>query len=206
VINALSDFSHPCQVLSDLYTLRRAGRDLDAMTVAWVGDGNHALHSWIEAVALFGFELRFAVPDGLEPDAGLFLEAERRARGTVRRVRDPLEAALGADVLCTDAWVRIGRESRVALRRATRASYRIDERLVAIAKPDAVLMHGFSAPPGDEVAPGVLLGSRSLVTDQAENRLHLEKALMAVLVAEAPVAPPRLAEPVARRISASVRL
>src|SRR6266487_1395294 len=110
VINALTDFSHPCQILSDLYTLRRAGRDLDALTVSWVGDGNNVLNSWLEAATIFGFTLRIAVPDGFEPDAGLFLEAERRARmnggraarGGVRRFRDPAEAVHGADVVYTD--------------------------------------------------------------------------------------------------------
>src|SRR6266568_7372540 len=120
VINALTDFSHPCQILADLYTLRRAGRNLDALTVAWVGDGNNVLNSWLEAATLFGFSLRIAVPDGFEPDAGLFLEAERRAaanggwngagHGGVRRFRDPAEAVLGADVVYTDTWTSMGQE------------------------------------------------------------------------------------------------
>src|SRR5881628_63628 len=102
VINALTDFSHPCQILSDLYTLHRAGRDLDRITVAWVGDGNNVLHSWLEAASIFGFSLNLAVPDGFEPDGGLYLEVERRSRGGIRRTRDPREAVAGADVVYTD--------------------------------------------------------------------------------------------------------
>src|SRR5437867_7896369 len=118
VINALTDYSHPCQILSDLYTLKRAGLDLDRLQIAWVGDGNNVLHSWLEAATLFGFALRIAVPDGFEPDAGLYLEAERRARasgggamhGGVRRFRDPAEAVRGADVIYADTWTSMGQE------------------------------------------------------------------------------------------------
>src|SRR5438128_5366831 len=95
VINALTDYSHPCQILSDLYTLKRAGRDLESLTIAWIGDGNNVLNSWLEASTIFGFHLQIAVPDGFEPDAGLYLEAERRAAGGIRRTRDPREAARG---------------------------------------------------------------------------------------------------------------
>src|SRR5439155_2611428 len=105
VINALTDFSHPCQILSDLYTLWRAERDLDSITVAWVGDGNNVLHSWLQAATIFGFDLNVAVPDGFEPDGGLFLGAERRSRGSIRRFREPREAVHAADVVYTDTWV-----------------------------------------------------------------------------------------------------
>ena len=185
VINALTDFSHPCQILSDLYTLRRAGRDLDRMTVAWVGDGNNVLNSWLEAASIFGFSLRIAVPDGFEPDAGLFLEAERRANGNgggVRRFRDPAEAVLGADVVYTDTWTSMGQEKDAEWRRVVFAGYQVDEALMRLAAPDALFMHCLPAHRGEEVTDPVLDGPQSIVIEQAENRLHLQKALMVSLV------------------------
>ena len=190
VINALTDFSHPCQILSDLYTLRRAGRDLDQLEVAWVGDGNNVLNSWLEAATLFGFTLRIAVPDGFEPDAGLYLEAERRAhangggavRGGVRRFRDPAEAVRGADVVYTDTWTSMGQESDADWRRVVFAGYRVDEPLMSLARPDALFMHCLPAHRGEEVTDAVLDGPQSIVLEQAENRLHLQKALMESLV------------------------
>ena len=182
VINALTDFSHPCQILADLYTLKRSGRDLDRMTVAWVGDGNNVLHSWMEAATLFGFELRMAVPDGFEPDAGLFLEAERRSLGGVRRTRDPREAVQGADVVYTDTWTSMGQEKQTEWRRAAFASYQVNPRLMALARPDATFMHCLPAHRGEEVVDEVMDGPQSVVLEQAENRLHLQKGLMVELV------------------------
>jgi ornithine carbamoyltransferase len=182
VINALTDFSHPCQILSDLYTLQRAGRDLDRLTIAWVGDGNNVLHSWLEAATLLGFTLRVAVPDGFEPDGGLFLEAERRAQGRVRRIRDPHEAVSGADVVYTDAWASMGQEQDAARRRAAFAGHQVNDALMALAAPDALFMHCLPAHRGEEVTDSVLDGPHSVVIEQAENRLHLQKALMVALV------------------------
>ena len=182
VINALTDFSHPCQVLADLYTLKRAGRDLDRLRVAWVGDGNNVLHSWMEAATLFNFELRVAVPDGFEPDAGLFLEAERRSSSGIRRTRDPREAVDGADVVYTDTWTSMGQESETEWRRAAFASYQVTPRLMSRAQPEALFMHCLPAHRGEEVVDEVLDGAQSVVLEQAENRLHLQKALMVALV------------------------
>jgi len=182
VINALTDYSHPCQILSDLYTLRRAGRDLDTLQVAWVGDGNNVLHSWLEAATLFGFSLRIAVPDGFEPDAGLYLEAEARARGGVQRFREPGDAVRGADVIYTDTWTSMGQEGEAAWRRVAFAGYRVDEALMSLADPDALFMHCLPAHRGEEVTDAVIDGEQSVVLEQAENRLHLQKALMAELV------------------------
>jgi len=181
VINALTDFSHPCQILSDLYTLWRQGRDLDAITVAWVGDGNNVLHSWLQASMIFGFQLQVAVPDGFEPDAGLFLEAERH--GNVRRTRDPHEAVRGADVVYTDTWTSMGQESDADWRRVVFAGYQVNEALMGLARPDAVFMHCLPAHRGEEVTDAVIDGPQSVVVEEAENRLHLQKALMAALVA-----------------------
>jgi ornithine carbamoyltransferase len=180
IINALTDFSHPCQILSDLYTLWRAGRDLDSLTVAWVGDGNNVLHSWLEASMIFDFKLQVAVPDGFEPDAGLFLAAERH--GSVRRTRDPHEAVRGADVVYTDTWTSMGQEADADWRRVVFAGYQVNEALMNLAKPDAVFMHCLPAHRGEEVTDAVIDGAQSVVVEEAENRLHLQKALMAALV------------------------
>ena len=188
VINALTDFSHPCQILSDLYTLQRAGRDLDRMTVAWIGDGNNVLHSWLEAATIFGFGLHIAVPDGFEPDGGLFLEAERRRAAMnghglgIRRFRDPAEAVVGADVVYTDTWTSMGREQEAEWRRVSFAGYRVNEALMALARSDATFMHCLPAHRGEEVTDAVIDGPQSIVIEQAENRLHLQKALMLALV------------------------
>jgi ornithine carbamoyltransferase len=182
VINALTDFSHPCQVLADLYTLRRAGRDLDTMTVAWVGDGNNVLHSWLEASTLFGFTLNVAVPDGFEPDPGLYLEAERRSVGGVRRMREPTDAVRGADVVYADTWTSMGQEREADWRRVVFAGYQVNEALMARAAADASFMHCLPAHRGEEVTDAVIDGPHSIVVEQAENRLHLQKALMMALV------------------------
>ena len=207
VINALTDFSHPCQILSDLYTLWRAGRDLDALEIAWVGDGNNVLNSWLEAATIFGFTLRIAVPDGFEPDAGLYLEAERRAhtngggatRGGVRRFRDPAEAVRGADVIYSDTWTSMGQEKEADWRRVVFAGYRVDETLMSLASPDALFMHCLPAHRGEEVTDAVIDGPQSVVLEQAENRLHLQKALMERLVTAHPRTTTR---PVARILPA----
>jgi ornithine carbamoyltransferase len=182
VINALTDYSHPCQILADLYTLWRMKRDLNGMTVAWVGDGNNVLHSWLEAATLFDFELRLAVPDGFEPDAALFLEAERRSKGGVRRFREPQEAVQGADVVYTDTWTSMGQEAESEWRRVCFSGYRVDDELMAYAKKNAAFMHCLPAHRGEEVTDQVLDGEQSVVVPQAENRLHLQKALMVRLV------------------------
>jgi ornithine carbamoyltransferase len=197
VINALTDHSHPCQILSDLYTLWRQGRDLDTMTVAWVGDGNNVLHSWLEASTLFDFQLRVAVPDGFEPDAGLYLDAEVRSKGRVKRVRDPQEAVRGADMVYTDTWTSMGQEEEAEWRRIAFSGYTVDERMMANAHPDAVFMHCLPAHRGEEVTPEVIDGPQSAVVEQAENRLHLQKALMAALAANAG---PRVERP-SRRVT-----
>ncbi|MBI3539779.1 MAG: ornithine carbamoyltransferase [Candidatus Eisenbacteria bacterium] len=182
VINALTDFSHPCQVLADLYTLKRAGRDVDAIKIAWIGDGNNVLHSWLQASHIFDFSLSIAVPDGFEPDGGLFIEAERHSKGGVRRVRDPREAVAGADVVYTDTWTSMGQEKDADWRRVMFAGMTVNESLMALAKPDALFMHCLPAHRGEEVTNEVIDGPQSIVVAQAENRLHLQKGLMVALM------------------------
>jgi ornithine carbamoyltransferase len=185
VINALTDQSHPCQILADLYTLWRAGRDLDQIEVAWVGDGNNVLQSWLEAATIFGFGLRVAVPEGFEPDAGLFLEAERRSNGRVRRVRDPREAVHGVDVVYTDTWTSMGQEKEGELRRVAFAGFTVDEAMMSLARADASFMHCLPAHRGEEVTDEVIDGPQSIVVEEAANRLHLQKALLVALAGAA---------------------
>jgi len=183
VINALTDFSHPCQILSDLYTLRRRGKDLDTLKIAWIGDGNNVLHSWLEAATLFGFQFRFAVPDGFEPDAGLFLAAERGSTGGVKRLRDPREAVRDADVVYTDTWTSMGQEEEAQWRRVAFAGFQVNPTLLSFAAPDALFMHCLPAHRGEEVVDEVIDGPQSIVIEQAENRLHLQKAILSRLFA-----------------------
>jgi ornithine carbamoyltransferase len=171
VINALTEVEHPCQALADAMTIReRLGR-LDGVRVAWVGDGTNVLVSLASLAKLVGMEVVAACPEGYEP-----------ASEHVALVRDPREAAEGADVLVTDIWVSLGQEATRAQRLRDLEPYRLDEALLATARPDAVVLHCLPAHPGEEISPGVLYGERSAVWDEAENRLHAQKALLALLL------------------------
>ena len=183
VINALTDASHPCQLLADLLTVaERLG--LDALTrpdleVAWIGDGNNMANSWLEACSVLGFGLRLACPPGYDPDAALLA----RCGGRARVVRSPQEAVRGAHVVNTDVWASMGQEAEQAKRARDFAGFIVDERLMAAARPDALVLHCLPAHRGEEISEGVLEGPRSVVFDEAENRLHAQKALLALLLA-----------------------
>jgi len=181
VINGLTDLLHPCQVLADVLTMREAfGADFSGRSVAWVGDGNNMANSWLNAAAAWGFELRLAVPERYDPDATIL----ERARGatTVKLVRTPAEAIEGADVVTTDVWTSMGQEEESAKRMKAFDGYHVDERLMSTASADAIFLHCLPAHRGEEVSDGVIEGSRSRVWDEAENRLHVQKALMARLM------------------------
>ena len=181
VINGLTDLLHPCQVLADLQTLQESfGDDLEGRKVAWVGDGNNMANSWLNAAHRFGFELRLACPEGYDPDAQIL----ERARSTAHVVltRDPREAVEGADVVNTDVWASMGQEAEAAAREKAFAGFRITSELMATAAPEAVFLHCLPAHRGEEVDEDVLEGAQSRVFDQAENRLHAQKALMTILM------------------------
>lgn len=178
VINALTDQYHPCQLLADVQTFVEHRGSIDGRTVAWVGDGNNMCHSYMNAASGFGFELRIAHPDGYAPDAAV-LEANRDA---VHIVCDPCHAVAGADLVVTDAWVSMGQEDTGDEREVLFEPYRVDERLMTYAKPDALVMHCLPAYRGKEVTPGVLDGPQSVIWDEAENRLHAQKALLEFLL------------------------
>lgn len=182
VINGLTDLHHPCQVLADLMTAQERGFDLRGMKVAFIGDGNNVANSWVEAAHLLGFSLRLACPKGFEPDAGVLREASSVGRGDVRVVRDPAEAARNAHVLYTDVWTSMGQEEERRRRLKAFRGYRIDAGLLRAARKDAVVMHCLPAHRGEEITDEVMEGPQSAVFDEAENRMHIQMALLAKLI------------------------
>jgi ornithine carbamoyltransferase len=183
VINGLTDRLHPCQVLADLFTVQEAfGEELGGTGVAWIGDGNNMANSWLHAARRFDLRLRLACPEGYEPDPEI-LEAARR-EADVDVVRDPEEAAEGARVVTTDVWASMGQEEEAERRREDLADYRVDQPLMARAAEDAIFLHCLPAHRGEEVTAEVIDGPRSRVWDEAENRLHAQKALLVRLMAE----------------------
>jgi ornithine carbamoyltransferase len=177
VINGLSDLRHPCQVLSDCFTLLEHRGRLEGLRVAWIGDGNNVANSWIAAATRFGFTFAIACPKGYEPDAELVASA-RQGGANVIVTHDVKEAASQADVLYTDAWTSMGQEAEAASRRRVFADYQINARVVGIAKPDVVVMHCLPAHRGEEITDDVIDGPHSIVFDQAENRLHVQKGAL----------------------------
>jgi ornithine carbamoyltransferase len=187
VINGLTDLSHPCQVLADVLTVRQHLGGHRGHRVAWIGDGNNMANSWIEAAAHLGFALRLACPEGFDPDPG-FLARAAAAGADVRLLRDPAEAADGADVVTTDVWASMGQEEEQARRAAAFAGYQVDAALMARASSRAIFLHCLPAHRGEEVTADVIDGPQSAVWDEAENRLHIQKAIMAVLMGGEPLA------------------
>jgi ornithine carbamoyltransferase len=184
VINGLSDLHHPCQILADLLTMREALGKLEGTRVAWVGDGNNVAHSWIEAASMIGFELVLACPEGYDPDASILAAARKRGRGAVQVVRDADVACRGADVITTDVWVSMGQEGEAGDRNQVFDPYRVDGRRLGLAAKHGIFLHCLPAHRGEEVTAEVIDGPRSRVWDEAENRLHTQKALLERLVAE----------------------
>jgi ornithine carbamoyltransferase len=182
VINGLTDRFHPCQLLADMQTYLEHRGGIEGRTVAFVGDGNNMCHSYINAARVFDFKLRVACPEGFEPEADIVDGADGRC--TV--VRDPREAAAQADLVVTDVWASMGQESEQDDRAAVFARYRVDEAVMAAAKSDALFMHCLPAHRGEEVSAAVIDGPQSVVWDEAENRLHAQKALLELLMVGAP--------------------
>jgi ornithine carbamoyltransferase len=185
VINGLSDAEHPCQILADLLTLRERFGPLEGRSLAYVGDGNNVIGSLMLGAPLVGLGVRVATPRGYEPDRHVVLQAQDRAEryGTeLRLLEDPREAVRGADAIYTDAWFSMGQEGERDVRRPIFAPYRVDQALVRTARPGAIVMHCLPAHRGDEIADDVLDGPQAVVFDQAENRLHVQKALLAALI------------------------
>jgi ornithine carbamoyltransferase len=185
VINGLTDYSHPCQALADLMTIRERLERLSGVRLAYLGDGNNVCISLMLGAARFGMRFVAASPEGYDPDESAVTAAKRAAvqmGGTVELVRDPKEAAEGADVLYTDVWTSMGQEEEAERRRSDLAAYRIDDALLSQAAPDAIVLHCLPAHYGEEITEEILYGPHSAVWDEAENRLHAQKALMALVV------------------------
>ena len=180
VINGLTDLLHPCQVLADLLTVRQRLGTYEGKKVAWIGDGNNMANSWINAAYRLGFELSLACPEGYDPDATILARAQREAKVTL--VRDPNEAAAGAHVVNTDVWASMGQEDEQRVREKVFAGFSVDAALMKRAAPDAIFLHCLPAHRGEEVAAEVIDGPQSCVWDEAENRLHIQKAIMATLI------------------------
>ena len=182
VINALTDQHHPCQVATDLFTVREHFETLEGLRYAWIGDGNNMAQSWIEAAGMFGLDLALACPDGFGPDPLLVAAARdaqgRLGRGSITLTTDPAKAAAGAHVLSTDVWASMGQEDDAARRRAAFAGYCVDAAMVSRAAANAIVLHCLPAHRGEEITGDVLDGPQSLAWVQAENRLHVGKVLL----------------------------
>ena len=180
VINGLTDLHHPCQILADVLTVRQHLGGYAGKRVAWIGDGNNMANSWLDAAALLGFELRLACPEGYEPDHDIFERASRLTKTLI--TEEPEEAADGADVVTTDVWASMGQEGEAAERKLAFKGYVVDTELMKHAKPSAIFLHCLPAHRGEEVTEEVMEGPQSRVFDEAENRLHVQKALLATLM------------------------
>jgi len=178
VINALTDMYHPCQLLADMQTYVEERGAISGRTVAWIGDGNNMCHSYINAAMQFDFHLNIACPAGYEPDPCLVAEAGKRITIT----HDAHEAAKDADLVTTDVWASMGQEEEQKIREKAFADFEVDDAVMACAKPDALFMHCLPAHRGEEVSASVIDGKQSIVWDQAENRLHVQKALLEFLL------------------------
>lgn len=178
VINALSDLYHPCQVLSDLMTVKEKKGTVEKIRIAWIGDGNNVAHSWIDAARILGFELVLACPPGYKP----LPEVLSGGGDNIKLVEDPYEAVNGASVINTDVWVSMGQEKERAKRISDFKVYQLDASLIRAAAPDAVVMHCLPAHREEEITGEVLDGPKSIVFDQAENKLHLHQALLEKLI------------------------
>ncbi len=188
VVNGLSDEHHPCQVATDLFTVREKFGRVDGLRYAWIGDGNNMANSWIEAAGMFGLDLVLACPEGFAPDPLLVAATRdnqhRLGKGSLTVTADPRIAAAGAQVLSTDVWASMGQESEADARKAAFAGFTIDAALVQRAAPDAVVLHCLPAHRGEEITGDVLDGPRSLAWVQAENRLHIGKAILEAVIGQ----------------------
>jgi ornithine carbamoyltransferase len=180
VINGLTDLVHPCQVLADVLTIRQQLGDYRGKRVAWIGDGNNMANSWLNAAFVLGFELNLACPEGYDPNPMIFQRANSKAK--IQLYREPAEAAANADVVTTDVWASMGQEEEQAVRAKAFAKFKVDDAVMSKARKDAIFLHCLPAHRGEEVSASVIDGPQSKVWDEAENRLHIQKAIMAAVM------------------------
>jgi len=183
VVNGLTDWLHPCQILADMLTMKERRIDLDRAVVAFIGDGNNVANSWIEAATLFGLTVRISCPEGYEPDPNLGAKVKAAGPGHVAIVRSPEEAAEGADVLYTDVWASMGQEAEREKRLPIFRRYQVNGDLLRRAKKSAIVLHCLPAHRGEEITNDAIEGPQSAVFQQAENRLHVQKAILFELMA-----------------------
>lgn len=178
VINALSDLYHPAQILSDLFTIWERKDSLEGMKIAWLGDGNNVAHSWIEAAGLFPFTLVMACPKGFEPREEIWNRIKKEAGERIILTHDPAEALREAQVVNTDVWASMGQEDQAAERIKFFKAFQLNDRLLSLADPECLVLHCLPAHRGEEITDEVMEGPNSVVFDQAENKLHVHKALL----------------------------
>ncbi|MBU4053134.1 MAG: ornithine carbamoyltransferase [Proteobacteria bacterium] len=183
IINALTDLYHPTQVLCDIMTVMEYKGRYDKLKIAWVGDGNNVANSWINASAVLGLNLSFACPDGYEPDPEIIKNAKKNKKSRIMVTNNPLEAVVDVDVIYTDVWASMGREDEHAHRKLIFKAFQVNQDLVKKAAPDAIVMHCLPAHRGEEISEEVLEGPQSVVWDQSENKLHMNRAILDVLMA-----------------------
>jgi len=182
VINALTDLYHPCQVLSDLLTIIEYKGGYNGLKITWIGDGNNMSHSWINAAAVLGLNLVLACPEGYQPDKEVFEKGAAMSNGAIHLTKDPVEAIDKADVVYTDVWASMGQESEHKARKGLFESFQLDTKLLKNASKDVIVMHCLPAHRGEEITDDVLEGPNSVVWDQAENKLHMNKAILETLI------------------------
>jgi ornithine carbamoyltransferase len=182
VINGLTDLFHPCQVMADLMTVIEHKGGYKGLKFAWVGDGNNMANTWIEAAAIFGFDLALACPAGYQPDGKVLEWARAHAKSSIVLTEDPKAAVTGADVLNTDVWASMGQEKEQKAREKAFAGFQLNAETVKLANKDCIVMHCLPAHRDEEITDEVIEGSHSVVWDEAENRLHIQKAIMARLM------------------------
>jgi ornithine carbamoyltransferase len=182
VINGLTDLMHPCQIVSDLFTIVEKIGTYEGLKIAYVGDGNNMANSWIDAAAKLPFKLTLACPKGYDPDARILARGRKKAPKGVSLLRDPAQAVKNADVVYTDVWASMGQEAEQEARAKVFEGYQVNRKLMQHAKPDAIVMHCLPAHRGEEISAEVLDGPQSVVWDEAENRLHVQKAILEILM------------------------
>lgn len=184
IINGLTDLFHPCQIMADIMTVIEHKKTYEGLKFAWVGDGNNMANTWIEAAAIFGFDLALACPKRYEPDPQVMAYATSKAPGRITLTDDPKIAVANADVINTDVWASMGQESEQKIREAAFVGYCLDDELLSLAKSDCLVLHCLPAHRGEEISDSVIEGKNSVVWDEAENRLHIQKAIMATLITQ----------------------
>ena len=182
VINGLTDLLHPCQIMADLLTVIEKKGTYEGLKMAWIGDGNNMANSWIEAAGKLGFDLTLACPKGYTPDPLILGDAHKITTGKIRLTSDPFEAAKDGDVINTDVWASMGQEEEKKQREVAFKGYQVNTELMKVAQKDAIVLHCLPAHRGEEITEEVIEGPNSMVWDQAENRLHVQKAIMEKLM------------------------